>query len=74
MQEIRTGSIYVAASQTTGVYLMPRLIGALAFNSSNLQRSQCLFLCIYSSEEWCKKAAAAGSRSLHMFAHVGRAT
>ena len=28
MQEVRTGSIYVAASQTTGVYLLPRLIGA----------------------------------------------
>ncbi|BDA41067.1 probable ruBisCO transcriptional regulator [Coccomyxa sp. Obi] len=26
LQEVRTGSIYVAASQTTGVYLMPRLI------------------------------------------------
>ena len=27
VQEVRTGSIYLAASQTTGVYLLPRLIG-----------------------------------------------
>jgi DNA-binding transcriptional LysR family regulator len=30
LQEIRTGSIHVAASQTTGVYLLPRLIGEQA--------------------------------------------
>ena len=27
VQEVKTGSIYLAASQTTGVYLLPRLIG-----------------------------------------------
>ena len=30
VQEVRTGSIYLAASQTTGVYLLPRLIGVKA--------------------------------------------
>lgn len=28
LQEVRTGNIYLAASQTTGVYLLPKLIGA----------------------------------------------
>ncbi len=27
VQEVRTGSIYLAASQTTGVYILPSLIG-----------------------------------------------
>ncbi len=31
VQEVRTGSIYLAASQTTGVYLLPRLIGVKEF-------------------------------------------
>ena len=29
LKDVRTGSLYVAASQTVGVYDMPRLIGAL---------------------------------------------
>ena len=33
VQEVRTGSIYLAASQTTGVYLLPRLIGDKPFPS-----------------------------------------
>lgn len=28
VQDVRTGSIYLAASQTPGVYLLPRLIGS----------------------------------------------
>ena len=36
LQEVRTGSIYIAASQTTGVYLMPRLIGALTTSEENM--------------------------------------
>ncbi len=34
VQEVRTGSIYLAASQTTGVYLLPKLIGGFHGQSS----------------------------------------
>ena len=29
VQDVRTGSIYLAASQTTGVYLLPKMIGGV---------------------------------------------
>ncbi len=36
LQEVRSGALYVAASQTVGVYDMPRLIGALPTPSAHV--------------------------------------